>query len=370
MAMRPNASGAVERFPLVASDEEIASGFASVLRRLALARSVPEILDVVVHPVRTLLRAQGVTFVLRDEAFCYYAEEDAITPLWKGRRFPLEACVSGWCMTRSASVAISDITQDPRVPQEAYRETFVKSLAMVPAPQDRPIAAIGAYWDRHGAPSERALDLLQSIANAAAMAIANVEHQRERERIEGHGRELGHQLKNLFTVVEVLARQSGGATVEDYRKALLARIGALREAREEIAASDLEGARLGMLVTRIVGPMAEDGARLDLAGPEIKLPDRVATDLAFVLGELGTNAVKYGALSTPSGRVRVEWEAADGVVELVWSERGGPAAEAPERNGFGSRFMEASVRQAMDGELERRFGPEGLTCRISFPYLR
>ena len=71
--------------------------------------------------------ADGLTVVLREGDQVYYAEEDAIGPLWKGQRFAIESCVSGWAMVHRQAVAIADIYADARVPLDAYRPTFVKS---------------------------------------------------------------------------------------------------------------------------------------------------------------------------------------------------------------------------------------------------
>ena len=136
----------VAKFPLVGPDSPEVSALVAIVRRLSVARSVPEIMDIVAHSARTLIGADGITFVLRDGDRCYYAEEDAIGPLWKGQRFPMSACISGWCMLERRAAVIPDIYQDDRIPQDAYRPTFVRSLAMVPVRQDDPIAAMGAYW--------------------------------------------------------------------------------------------------------------------------------------------------------------------------------------------------------------------------------
>ena len=79
------------KFPLVGPDTSESAALIAIVRRLSIARSLPEIMEVVTHAARTLLRADGITFVLREGENCYYAEEDAISPLWKGRRFPLDA---------------------------------------------------------------------------------------------------------------------------------------------------------------------------------------------------------------------------------------------------------------------------------------
>lgn len=171
----PEQTNEVARFPIVPANAVSAAGLVPVVRRLSIARSLDEIMDVVTNAARTLLHADGITFVLREGGLCHYAEEDAIAPLWKGSRFPMSACISGWCMLEGKAAVIPDIYQDPRIPQDAYRPTFVRSLAMVPVRQDDPIAAVGAYWSTERQTSAAELDLLQAIANAAGLAIAHVQ---------------------------------------------------------------------------------------------------------------------------------------------------------------------------------------------------
>lgn len=132
-------------------------------------------MQVVRRAARELTSADGVTFVLRDGDKCYYAEENAIAPLWKGMRFPMSACISGWTMLHRQEVAIEDIYADERIPADAYRPTFVKSLAMVPVRREDPLAAIGAYWATKHKPTAHELYLLQSLADSTALALANVE---------------------------------------------------------------------------------------------------------------------------------------------------------------------------------------------------
>lgn len=174
-------SARVRAFPLVSGDDSHADALTAVIRRLTSAKSLPEIMEIITHAARVLLNADGITFVLRDGEHCYYAEEDAIGPLWKGRRFPVSACISGWCMKHGRSVAIPDIYEDERIPADAYRPTFVTSLAMVPVRQEEPIAALGAYWARPHHASDAELELLQTAANAAALSIAYVQLRETRK---------------------------------------------------------------------------------------------------------------------------------------------------------------------------------------------
>jgi GAF domain-containing protein len=132
-------------------------------------------LDLVQRIVRTAARqlavAHGATVVLLEDGHCFYADEDAISPLWKGQRFPVEACISGWAMLHRQPAVIPDIHLDARIPQQAYRPTFVRSLAMVPIRADDPIGAIGVYWARTYRASDDELACLQALAVAAGDAL-------------------------------------------------------------------------------------------------------------------------------------------------------------------------------------------------------
>jgi signal transduction histidine kinase len=145
-----------------------------VIQSLAQVRSLEEITKIVRGAARRLTGSDGATFVLKEDGFCHYVDEDAIGPLWKGKKFPTSICVSGWSMIHKKSLAISDIYQDPRVPIDAYRPTFVKSLVMVPIQQSNPIGAIGTYWATKHVASEEEIATLQALADTAAVAIENV----------------------------------------------------------------------------------------------------------------------------------------------------------------------------------------------------
>lgn len=115
------------------------------VQELSLARSLADIQRIVRTSARELTGCDGATFVLRENDKCYYADEEAIAPQWKGNRFPIEACISGWAMLNRDAAVIPDIYVDPRIPHGIYRPTFVKSLVMVPIRRLDPIGAIGNY---------------------------------------------------------------------------------------------------------------------------------------------------------------------------------------------------------------------------------
>jgi CheY-like chemotaxis protein len=149
-------------------------GLIQLVQRLSFCRDSEEVMAVLRDSARHLTGADGLTVVLRDGDLCHYVEEDAIAPLWKGLRFPLQACISGWCMLNRQQVAIPDIYADARVPHEAYRPTFVKSLAMTPIRSEDPIGAIGLYWARHHQAGADEMEVLQALGDSAAMAFANI----------------------------------------------------------------------------------------------------------------------------------------------------------------------------------------------------
>jgi len=148
---------------------------AEVVEGIAAVRELPDLMAIVRGAVRELTGADGATLVLREDGHCHYVDEDAIGPLWKGQRFPLESCISGWTMLHAQPVAIEDIYADPRIPYAAYRPTFVKSLAMVPIGREHPVGAIGCYWaERHLASAEE-LELQQALADAMSVGLGNLE---------------------------------------------------------------------------------------------------------------------------------------------------------------------------------------------------
>jgi signal transduction histidine kinase/DNA-binding NarL/FixJ family response regulator len=148
---------------------------------LSKARDLETIQKIVRCAAREINGADGAAFVLRDGESCHYLDEDAIQPLWKGRRFPIATCVSGWAMIHRRPAVIPDITADARIPQDAYRATFVKSLIMVPIRSDAPIGAIGNYWSVERVPTEAEVRFIQALADATSVALENVQVHRDLE---------------------------------------------------------------------------------------------------------------------------------------------------------------------------------------------
>jgi signal transduction histidine kinase len=157
-----------------------------VVQELSLARSLERIVEVVRGSARALTGADGTTFVLREHGdgddVCFYVDEDAIGPLWKGRRFQASSCISGWAMLHRRAVVIDDVRVDPRIPLDFYAPTFVKSLVIVPIRSTSPIGAIGCYWGVKRKASPREVALIQALADCTSVAVENVEVYADLER--------------------------------------------------------------------------------------------------------------------------------------------------------------------------------------------
>ncbi|WP_238005407.1 GAF domain-containing protein [Dactylosporangium sp. AC04546] len=141
---------------------------------LALVQDVEQAQQIIRSTARRLANAHGSTVVLLDDGCCFYADEDAVSPLWKGQRFPVQHCISGWSILNRKPAIVPDIQLDERVPQEAYRPTFVKSLVIVPMRVENPLGAIGAYWIQPHQATDEELTRLQSLAAAAGAALARL----------------------------------------------------------------------------------------------------------------------------------------------------------------------------------------------------
>lgn len=142
--------------------------------RLLRVRSLDELVIVLRETARQIAGSDGIAVVLRDGAFCRYVAEDAVGPLWRGQRFPLEACISGWAMLNRQPAVVPDIERDPRVPAWAYKAASMRSLVMVPIGAPVPVAALGSYWCTFVEPDPDTVQRLQALADMATAALTRL----------------------------------------------------------------------------------------------------------------------------------------------------------------------------------------------------
>jgi PAS domain S-box-containing protein len=187
--------------------------------------------------------------------------------------------------------------------------------------------------------------------------------------------ELNHRVKNTLATVQSLARQTGRSALSPtaFLAGFESRLLALARAHDLLTQEDWTGATVGEVARGALSPHLGEG-RIAVQGPSLRVEPRAAVALAMALGELSTNAVKYGALSVPGGRVEVTWAALreePGRATLTWRESGGPTLPAPSgagRAGFGTRLLTQGLRGDLGTGAELDFAQGGLRCVIRFPF--
>jgi PAS domain S-box-containing protein len=187
--------------------------------------------------------------------------------------------------------------------------------------------------------------------------------------------ELNHRVKNTLATVQSLATQTarGTESPEDFRRAFEGRLIALSHAHDQLTRRHWKSADLRDIVEGATAPhLAQSHDRIVIDGEPITVTPRVALTLALGLHELTTNAAKYGALSVPEGHIEVRWHVEQRpsllpLLSIEWRERGGPAVTAPERQGFGTRFIAGSVASEMQGKARLDFNAAGLVCTMEIP---
>jgi PAS domain S-box-containing protein len=200
----------------------------------------------------------------------------------------------------------------------------------------------------------------------------------ERKRWEEHQQllinELNHRVKNTLATVQSIASQTlrNAPTTQEVMQALEGRLMALSRTHDVLTRENWEAADLRIIVEQAVEPYsATSENRLHIGGPKVRLPPRMALALAMALQELVTNAVKYGALSNAAGEIRITWAVEDNKDQtrllLRWEESGGPPIQTPARRGFGTRLIERSLAQDLDGNVSIEFAPMGLVCTVDAP---
>ena len=194
------------------------------------------------------------------------------------------------------------------------------------------------------------------------------ERKRAEEREKIMAGEIDHRAKNLLALVQATVQLTHAATVEDFKTAIKGRLQALANAHTLLAQSRWVGADLRTLIVEELAPYNLWGiSRADIIGPELVLEPKAAQAIAMVLHELTTNSVKHGALSVPSGRLRVEWSPGEKQIVVRWSEADGPRVTAPSRQGFGTRVVGPIIQTELQGKLRFDWNPGGLVCEIVIP---
>lgn len=281
-------------------------------------------------------------------------------------------------------VRSDDIRADPRygqnLPHRGMPEGHLPVVSYLAVPVTSVSGSVlGGLFFAHDEPgifTEDTENLVSAIAAQTAVAMDNARlHQAAQLEIEERRRaeeakelllhELKHRVKNTLATIQAMATQTFRKAPREELNSFISRLLALAGAHDLLTDQGRHIVDVGHVVRRALEPFADtDRKRIEITGPEIAVPSEQAMQLSMVFHELATNAVKYGALSSDKGSLRIEWRGPEGgVLTLTWREEGGPATSPPTRRGFGSRMIERALRGSESG-AEFDFRPEGLHVNL------
>ncbi len=214
-----------------------------------------------------------------------------------------------------------------------------------------------------------------TMANVGSIVTLTdmTERKRTEERQTMMVAELNHRVKNILAIVQALATQTtrSASSLENFSSAFTGRLKALAIAHDLLTRTRWIGVGLNELLAAVLAPYrSPDGTRLSFSGPPILLPAHAVTPLSMALHELATNAVKYGALSTPGGVIKILWRVIEGVdptLEIVWQEDGGPKVKASALEGFGTQLIAQVIGHDLDGKTHVDLNPDGVCVTLTFP---
>jgi PAS domain S-box-containing protein len=217
-----------------------------------------------------------------------------------------------------------------------------------------------AYFEGAG-PERRAVSFVGTLQD-----ITERKQREEKEHLLM--REINHRAKNMLSVVDAIAHQTAVRSPEDFIERFSERIQALSANQDLLVRNEWKGVDIADLVHAQLAHFAGlIGSRIVVEGPKLRLNAACAQAIGLALHELATNAGKYGALSTDSGRVDVCWRIDGNTLTMSWTEREGRPVSAPPRRGFGTIVMETMAERSVDGKVDLDYAPSGLTWRLTCP---
>jgi two-component sensor histidine kinase len=296
----------------------------------------------------------------------------AFLEFWNGVSEGNGSC--GTAFNRLERVIVEDVTKSPIF--VGTPALAVQLEAQVRAVQSTPLVSrsgellgmVSTHYKTPRSPERRIFPFLDLLARQAADILERA-HADDRQRLLLH--ELNHRVNNTLAIVQAIAAQTLRATPEpaDFVERFTARLEALSGAHNLLTQQAWRHARLDDIVRAALSPFSSGDVRINIsARGAIVLPANMTITLNLMLHEFAANAAKYGALSSPQGRVEIGWYADDAsTVHFEWSEHDGPPIKKPpDRKGFGSRLIEISAAQ-LQAELNLDYARSGLRCLLSFP---
>ena len=270
-------------------------------------------------------------------------------------------------LKRGETVEIEDVTTDPRTVDSPIAFAAIQTRALLNLPimeNGRLVLLVFAHARTPRAWTTDELQFVRQVGDRAHAAIARIRAEETQAVLNG---ELSHRLKNSFAVVQAIVSQTLKSVSERGAvEALNQRLHALASAHDVLLQESWASARMQDVVEAVLR-VFELGDRFVLSGRNIQIGPRATLSLSLLLHELATNAVKYGSLSVPNGRVEIAWEVRFGdgedTVHFVWRERGGPPPSPPSGRGFGSRIIRMGLIGT--GGVDLTYEPAGFQAAMS-----
>lgn len=253
--------------------------------------------------------------------------------------------------------------EDPKPLLEMGARSLVNVVVME---HGQPVALFYAHFDEPTTWPAEVMAFLRNVADRVESSVARVKAETQ-QLVLNH--ELSHRLKNTFSMVQAIAGQTlKGVSDRTAVNTFISRLHALSAAHEVLLKRNWSAADIGEVVRNVTG-MATGADQFDISGPPLTIGPRAALSLSLLLHELATNAVKYGALSMPAGKVSISWSIDRDAAEVVltWRETGGPPAVAPNRKGFGSRLIGMGL--VGTGGVNLRYSDTGFAGAFRAPLL-
>ena len=267
-------------------------------------------------------------------------------------------------------VIVADFAEETRFSIDPYirRHAFVSGMNVtIAGPDDRFYGILGVCTKAPRRFVAQEASFLAAVANLLAGAIAR---RRLEARHELMIRDMRHRSGNLFSQLLALFSQTArtSRSVADLSEKYRARVLALADAQRLVTEGGGSPVPIMDLLSTLLGPYLD---RISFSGQNVELEPDPVFNLSAALHELVANAVKYGSLSRPAGRLELRWtvnRTERGLtLSLDWIEKNGPPTRRPRRLGFGSRLMTLLIERQLNGEVTRSFTREGLTVHMVVP---
>lgn len=342
------------------------------LRRIASASGIDEILRATTEAAHELANATGLCALPNDRTHCLIATaDDGVAAL--GGNTALQRLIAS-----AADDGEAIVQHRPHLEVElpSRRRLLAETLLTVPIDEESGFTGLAFFWRDGANPSNEQLASLPALAWTTCLALRTQQHEGElrecRAEHRAHISELQHRARNILAMVRsIIRRSSTTESQEDFASHLEARISALARTQGALTLHEQEGPELEDLVRAELAANAVRDDQVVIAGPSLRLAPRAAEAMALALHELTTNALKFGALMAPEGRINVSWtieSTPTPTLRWCWIETNVAVAQtSPTRRGFGRELIERVLPYELKAVTRFTIAPDGARCEVDLP---